>query len=255
MKEREVDISMRAGSSEAFLYCPEGDGRWPGILYLTDIGGIRAANREAAGRLANEGYAVLMPNVFYRTGRTPLEPPLRSLSGEAAKQRLAELSQPLTPEAMEKDAAAYIRFLASQDCVRPGAMGVVGYCFTGKMALHTAAALPDKIAAAASFHGGGLFTDAPTSPHLTLPRIKARLYFGHATNDRSMPEEAIAKLDQALKAWGGNYESEVYKDAFHSWTSADSPVYNAPQAERAFQKLTELFTETFSKRDGRAEVA
>jgi len=255
MKERQVEISMRKGSSEGFLYCPEGDERWPGILYLTDIGGIRAANRETAGRLANKGYAVLMPNVFYRTGRTPLEPPLRSLSGEAAKQRLGELSQPLTPEAMEEDAAAYIGFLASQDCVRSGAMGVVGYCFTGKMALHTAAVLPDKIAAAASFHGGGLFTDAPTSPHLTLPRIRARLYFGHATNDRSMPDEAIAKLDRALEAWGGKYVSEVYKDAYHSWTSSDSPVYNPPQAERAFQKLTELFAATLGKREGRTEVA
>src|ERR1700720_2412865 len=120
MTERQIEIPMRDGSCEGFLYCPDGDGRWPGILYLTDIGGIRAANREAAGRLANEGYAVLMPNVFYRTGRTPLEPLLRSLSGEAAKQRLAELSQPLTPEAMEEDAAAYVGFLASQGCVRPG---------------------------------------------------------------------------------------------------------------------------------------
>ncbi len=255
MKEREVEISMREGSSEGFLYCPDGDGRWPGVLYLTDIGGIRAANREAAGRLTNEDYAVLMPNVFYRTGRIPLQPTLRSLSGDAAKQRLAELSQPLEPEAMEEGAAAYVGFLASQDCVRPGAMGVVGYCFTGKMALHAAAALPDKIAAAASFHGGGLLTDATMSPHLTLPCIKARLYFGHATNDRSMPEEAIAKLDQALEAWGGRYEREVYKNAYHSWTSSDSPVYNAPQAERAFQKLTELFAETLGKRDGRAEVA
>ncbi|MGA8489307.1 MAG: dienelactone hydrolase family protein [Terriglobales bacterium] len=255
MKERRIEVPTRDGSSEGFLYCPDGDGRWPGVLYLTDIGGIRASNREAAGRLADVGYAVLMPNVFYRTGRTPLQPPLRSLSGDAAKQRLAELSQPLTPEAMEQDAAAYIGFLASQDCVRPGAMGVVGYCFTGKMALHTAAALPDKIAAAASFHGGGLFTDAPTSPHLTLPRIKARLYFAHATNDRSMPEEAIMKLDRALETWGGKYESEVYPDAYHSWTASDSPVYNPPQAERAFQKLTELFAATLSHRDGREEVA
>jgi carboxymethylenebutenolidase len=134
-------------------------------------------------------------------------------------------------------------------------MAVVGHCFTGKMALHTAAELPAKIAAAASFHGGGLFTDARTSPHLTLPRIRARLYFGHATNDRSMPEEAIAKLDRALEAWGGKYESEVYKDAYHSWTSSDSPVYSAPQAERAFQKLTELLAETLGKRDEQAEVA
>ncbi len=255
MKERKVEIPMRDRYSEGFLYCPDGDGSWPGVLYLTDIGGIRASNRETAGRLANEGYAVLMPNVFYRTGRTPLQPALRSLSGDAAKQRLAELSQPLTPEAMEQDAAAYIGFLSSQDCVRPGTMGVVGYCFTGKMALHTAAALRDKIAAAASFHGGGLFTDAPASPHLTLPRIKARLYFAHATNDRAMPAEAIVKFDRALETWGGKFESQVYPDAYHSWTSPDSPVYNAPQAERAFQKLSELFAETLGKRDGREQMA
>ncbi len=123
-------------------------------------------------------------------------------------------------------------------------MGVVGYCFTGKMAMHAAAACPDTIAAVASFHGGGLFNDGPTSPHLTLPRIKARLYFAHATNDRSMPEEAIAKLEQALASWGGKYESETYKGAHHSWTSSDSPVYNPPQAERAFHKLLELLRTT-----------
>jgi len=244
MPERKVEIPMRNGSSEGFLYCPDGTDRWPGILYLTDIGGIRPANCEAAARLAKEGYAVLMPNVFYRTGGTPLQPPIRSLSGEAAKQRLAELSQPLTPEAMEEYDSTYIAFLRSQDCIRNGTMGVVGYCFTGKMAMHAAATSPDTIAAVASFHGGGLFTDAPTSPHLTLPRIKARLYFAHATNDRSMPEEAIAKLEQALASWGGKYESETYKGAHHSWTSSDSPVYNPPQAERAFHKLLELLRTT-----------
>jgi carboxymethylenebutenolidase len=243
MTERQIEIPMRDGSCDAFLYCPEG-GRWPGVVLLTDIGGIRASNREAAGRLANEGYAVLLPNVFYRTGRTPLQP-LRTLTtDEAKKQRMAELTQPLTPEAIEADATTYVTFLKAQDCVREGKMGVVGYCFTGKMVLYAAAAQPDTLAAAASFHGGGLVTDAPASPHLTLPRIKARLYFGHATNDRSMTEEAIVKLDQALQKWGGRYESEVYKDAYHSWTSSDSPVYNAPQAERAFQKLVELFAET-----------
>jgi len=159
---------------------------------------------------------------------------------------MAELTQPLTPEAMEADASAYISFLRSQDCVREGEMGVVGYCFTGKMALYTAAAEPNIIAVAASFHGGGLFTDAPASPHLALPRIKARLYFGHATNDRSMPEDAIAKLDLALEKWGGKHESEIYQDAYHSWTSSDSPVYNAVQAERAFQKLIALLKESLS---------
>jgi carboxymethylenebutenolidase len=96
----------------------------------------------------------------------------------------------------------------------------------------------------ASFHGGGLYTDEPTSPHLVLPRIKARLYFGHATKDRSMPQEAIEKFDRALAAWGGKYESEVYDGAFHGWTTSDAPVYNQPQADRAFNKLTELFAST-----------
>jgi carboxymethylenebutenolidase len=247
MAERQIEITMREGSCQGFLYCPEGDGRWPGVLVFTDIGGIRAANQELAARLATQGYAVLLPNVFYRTGRIPLQPALRTLTtDEAKKQRMAELTQPLTPEAMEDDASAYVSFLRSQDCAREGKMAVVGYCFTGKMAVHTAAAQPNIIAAAASFHGGGLINDTPASPHLTLPRIKAHLYFGHATNDRSMPEEAIARLDLALEKWGGKYESEIYKDAYHGWTSADSPTYNAAQAESALRKLTQLLRETLS---------
>ena len=155
-------------------------------------------------------------------------------------KRLAELSSPLTPEAVERDAAGYVDFLASHDAVRSGAMGVVGYCFSGAVAMRAAAARPDRIAAAASFHGGGLCTDAPTSPHLVLPRIKARLYFGHATDDRSMPVAAIEKLERALQAWGGKYESEIYQGAYHGWTVAGTPVYNQSQAERAFNKLVEL---------------
>jgi carboxymethylenebutenolidase len=244
MAEREIDIPMQEGASDSVFFHPEGDGKWPGILFLTDIGGIRAANREAGARLSQNGYAVLIPNIFYRTGRAPLRPSLRTLDADAMKKRMGELSGPLTPQAMERDASTYIDFLESQERTRTGRMGVVGYCFSGKMAMYAAAARPDKVAAVASFHGGGLFTDAPTSPHLVLPRVKARLYFGHATNDRSMPKEAIAKFEQALANWGGNYESETYKDALHSWTAADSPVYNQPQAERAFQKLVELFAQT-----------
>jgi carboxymethylenebutenolidase len=246
MAEREVDITMQDGASDSVFFYPEGNGKRPGVLYLTDIGGIRSANRESAARLSSEGYTVLMPNIFYRTGRAPLQPSLRTLDDEGRKKRMAELSTPLTPEAMERDASAYIDFLASQECTLPGMMGVVGYCFSGKMAMLAAAVQPDKIAAAALFHGGGLYTDAPTSPHLALPRIKARLYFGHADKDRSMSEDAIAKLDQALANWGGKYESGIYRGAFHSWTSSDSPVYNQPQAERAYGKLLELLRETLS---------
>jgi carboxymethylenebutenolidase len=110
--------------------------------------------------------------------------------------------------------------------------------------MRIAAARPDKVVAMASFHAGRLLVDTPQSPHLLLPQIKARLYFGHAVQDKSMPEELIAKLEAALREWGGRFESETYDGAYHGWTTLDSPVYNAPQAERAFQKLTQLFAET-----------
>jgi carboxymethylenebutenolidase len=244
MIEEEIEIRTSHGTSSGFLYRTEGERRWPGVIHLTDIGGIRLANRDMARRLAVEGYTVLMPNLFYRTGRPPMFDFPVSPGDERTTKRFAELSSPLTPEAVESDASHYVDFLAAHESVNEGGMGVVGYCFSGSIAMRIAAVRPDKIAAAASFHGGGLFTDAPTSPHLTLPRIKARLYFAHASQDRTMPEEAIKKLDRALAAWGGKYESEVYEGAYHSWTVSDSPVYNQSQAERAFKKLTELLTNT-----------
>jgi carboxymethylenebutenolidase len=215
------------------------------VIHYTDIGGIRASQQQMAQQLAGTGYVVLMPNIFYRTEELPLfDFPLK-FGEERTTKRLAELSSPLTPEAITRDASDYVDFLARQDFVKPGSMGVVGYCFAGKMALYTALARPDKIAAAASLHGGGLATTAPNSPHLTLiPSLTARLYFGHATNDNSMPADAIERLKHALVAWGGEYESEVYEGAFHSWTVPDSPVYNQPQADRAFHELTQLFADT-----------
>lgn len=247
MTEAEIQIRTDDGTADGAFFRPEGTRRSPGVIHLTDIGGIRPAYREMARRLAAKGYAVLMPNVFYRTGRPPMFDFKPTMGEERTMKRFAELSGPLTPQAMERDASAYVDSLAAYDSVIDGPVGVVGYCFTGAMALRAAAARSDKIAAAASFHGGGLFTDAPTSPHLVLPRVKARLYFAHAVQDRSMPQEAIEKLDRALQAWGGKYESEVYEGASHGWTASDRPVYNPSQADRAFEKLTELFVQTLNR--------
>jgi carboxymethylenebutenolidase len=244
MIEEAIEIRTADGTSDGFLYREEAGRRWPAVIHLTDIGGIRPDHRNLARRLAEKGYAVLLPNVFYRTGRPPMFDFMPTMGEERTMKRFAELTRPLTPDAMERDASVYVDFLAKHAGVSEGAMGVVGYCFTGAMALRTAAVRSDKIAAAASFHGGGLFTDAPSSPHQVLPRIKARLYFGHATNDQSMPAEAIKKLDLALDAWRGRYQSEVYDGAFHGWTVPGGPVYNHEQAERAFEKLTALLADT-----------
>lgn len=201
MIEKEIEIRVEGGISDGFLYQPEGGRRSPGVIFLTDIGGIRQATRDMARRLAAEGYCVLLPNVFYRSGRPPLWDFPRRLGEERTMKRIAELSAPVTPEAQERDASDYVDFLSAQDSVSEGAMGVVGHCFTGQMAMRAAAARPDRIAAVASFHGARLFTDEATSPHLVLPRIKARLYFAHAVQDNTMPAEAIEKFDRALEAW------------------------------------------------------
>lgn len=238
-----IEIHTPDGLCDGFLYRAEDGSRLPGVLFLTDIGGIRPAPSEMAMRLAGEGFTVLMPNIFYRTGPVPVFDFPMTFGDERTMQRIQEITSPLTAEAVERDAGSYVDYLTSHPSVSGGGLGVVGYCFTGRLAMRVAAAKPEEIAAAASFHGGGLYTDAPTSPHLLLPRIKARLYFGHAVDDRSMSAEAIEEFDRALADWGGQYESEVYEGAYHGWTVPDSPVYNHPQAERAFAKLVELFAQ------------
>ena len=144
---------------------------------------------------------------------------------------------------MARDGSAYVDFLAAQPFVASGPMGVIGFCFAGQFALRVAAARPDRIGAAASFHGGGLFTDTDESPHLVLPQVKARLYFGHASNDQSMPAAAIEKFEHALEGWGGNYESETYP-ARHGWMIPGREVHDPTQSARGFAKLMELLDDT-----------
>lgn len=249
MMELDVELTMPDGIADAVLFSPEPSTPLPGVLHFPDIASIRDAHRDMARRLAAQGYAVLMPNPFYRTGRPPVWDFPRKMGEPRTMQRFAELVDPLTPEAQHRDVTAYVGFLTVQPAVRTGPIGVVGYCFGGAMALRTAAAFPGLVAAASSFHGGGLYkAHDPTSPHFLLPQVTARLYFGHATGDRSMTTEDIVQFEQALAAWSGRYESETYAGASHGWTVPDNPVFNPPQAELAFAKLTDLFEGTLHQR-------
>lgn len=250
MSETAVEIRTSDGTADGFLYHAEGAAPRPGVIHLTDIGGVRPSHREMAQRLSEQGYVVLLPNVFYRTGKPPVFDFPFKAGEERSMKRFAELTQPLDPEAMERDTSAYVDFLVDQPVVSKGPIGVVGYCFTGQMAMRAAVAKPNQVALAASFHGARLVTDEPTSPHLILSKIKAFLYFGHAVQDRTMPQEAIDKLDAALAAWGGKYESEVYEGALHGWMVPDSHAYNQPQAERAFGTLTQLLERELKQRSG-----
>jgi carboxymethylenebutenolidase len=232
------------------LVTPDTRESLPAIINLTDGLGFRPAFAQQSKRIAEHGYVVLTPNIFYRTTKPPVFPFEPDFTSEQTIKRFNELKAPLTPDAMARDSSAYVDFLAAQPGVSRGPMGVVGFCFAGQFALRVAAARPDRIAAAASFHGGGLFNDSDQSPHLVLPRVKAHLYFGHAVNDRGMPAEAIAKLEEALEAWGGEYESETYEGALHGWMIPGGKVYHPVQSERGFEKLIELFDGTL-----RSEVA
>ena len=247
MSESKIEIAMTAGTAEAYLYTPSrGEGPWPALMQLTDIMGVRGAFRQMAQRLADQGYVVLLPNVFYRGAKLPVLDFAPSFGDERTMKRLGELRGYLSNEQMGPDGAAFADYLLAQKNVKGPAVGVVGYCFTGSMAIRVAAAAGRKVAAAASFHGGGLYTEQPDSPHLLLPKITARLYFGHAIEDRSMPPEAIEKLETTLRAWSGRAESETYAGARHGWCVPGRDIYNEKQAERAFGKLTELFAATLN---------
>jgi carboxymethylenebutenolidase len=241
MPERKLAVAGADGTAEGFFYTPDGEGPWSGVLYLTDIWGIRPANQAMAQRVAAQGYAVLMPNIFYRSDALPIMPPGEpDTKDPTTLRRLSHLMASVSADQMRRDGAAYAAFLLSLPQVEGGKIAVAGYCFTGQFALRTAAAAPDMVAAAASFHGGHLVTDAPDSPHTELPKVRAELYFGHAVEDQSMPLVAIEKLDDALKGWGGVWQSELYEGARHGWSVPGRPVYNAEQSERHYAKLFAL---------------
>ena len=244
MVEHPLEIQGPDGVVDGLLYAPEGQGPRPGVLFLTDIGGIRPATCGMARRLAGHGYVVLLPNLFYRTMRPPVFDFPLGFRDPAAQARMAELTAPLTPEAIARDATLYADVLAARPELRPGPLAVVGHCYSGAVALRMAAARPDAFTAMASFHGGRLYNDSTASPHLVLPQVRARLYFAHADQDGSMPAEAIAGLEAALERWGGAYESVLYVGARHGWTAPGSPVYDEAQANRAFEALIGLLDES-----------
>ena len=241
MTRQHVQIATADGQSNAFLFVPDGAGPWPGIICYPDGVGVRPGFERMAEQLAAEGYVVLLPNIFYRTTKGRAFDFKPNFKEDQTRQRFGELTKPLTSEALESDIQAYLHFLKARSDVK-GKLGVVGYCFTGRVAMMTAAHHPNMIGAMASFHGGRLYTDDANSPHTLLPKIKSALLFGHASNDGSMPATAIAEFEAALNNWGGNFSSETYPAA-HGWTVPDDElgVYDRVQAGRHFEKLKTFF--------------
>ncbi|MFD9002244.1 dienelactone hydrolase family protein [Streptomyces sp. NPDC059582] len=243
-----VDIPTEDGTADAYLARPADELPHPGVLFYQDAFGIRPHLRSMADRLAAAGYTVLVPNVFYRHGRTPVFDLPEFIDLDSRPDvwgQIGPVMQELTPERALRDAGAYLRWLADSPLVADGPVAVTGYCMGARLALRTAGAYPERVAAAAGFHGGQLATDAPDSPHLAAEHITAELYFGHADDDPSLPEEQMRRLEDALTAAGVRHRCEVYPGAQHGYTQADTASYQKEGDERHWAALLDLLARTF----------
>jgi carboxymethylenebutenolidase len=247
--ETNVEVKTPDGTCDAVFIHPA-TGSHPGVLIWPDAFGLRPSMRNIGKRIAAEGYSVLVPNPFYRMGKAPFDDASTFNFGNPAdRAKLTPLMASVNaPGAAEKDAVAYIAFLDAQPQVNKAKkIGTQGYCMGGPLVVKTAAALPNRVGAGASFHGGGLVTDQPTSPHLLAPKIKARMYFGIASNDDMSQPDAKDKLRESFAAAKVPAEIEVYPGAQHGWCVSDmpagngKPIYSKPDAERAWGKLMVLY--------------
>ncbi|MFI5677258.1 dienelactone hydrolase family protein [Streptomyces cellulosae] len=231
------------GAADAYLVHPDDGSPHPAVLFFMDAFGLRPDLRSMADRLASAGYTVLVPNVFHRYGRAPVvELPEFIDPAERPEiiQALGPAARTLTPEGSMSDAAAYLDWLAASPLTVDGPAGVTGYCMGAGLALRAAGTYPERVAAAAGFHGARLATDAPDSPHLLADRITAELYFGHADQDSANPAEQIDRLEKALTAAGVRHRSEVCPGAHHGFTQADTAMYGAEADDRHWSALLDL---------------
>jgi carboxymethylenebutenolidase len=249
--ETTVQVQTPDGVCDAVFIHPT-TGTHPGVLVWPDAFGLRPTMRDIGTRLAAEGYAVLIPNPFYRVAKAPVidDPSSFNFQNPTDRAKLTPLMGSINaPGAAEKDAVAYIAFLDAQPQVNKAKkIGTQGYCMGGRLVVKTAAAVPERVGAGASFHGGGLVTNNPDSPHLLAPQIKAKMYFGIAANDDMQQPDAKDKLREAFAAAQNPADIEVYTQAQHGWCVPDmpkqangEPIYNKPDAERAWSKLVALY--------------
>ncbi len=236
--ESEVDVTTPDGVADSYFVHPA-SGAHPGVLIWPDAFGLRPAKRQMAKRLAESGYSVLVVNQYYRSQRAPITD---STDFGSLRDVLMPLMGTLNAETHMSDARAFVSFLDSQSSVDGNRkMGTMGYCMGGPITMRTAAAVPDRIGAGASFHGGGLVTDQPDSPHLLVPQMTAHYLFAIAANDDENQPEAKDVLRDAFDEAGLPAEIEVYEGALHGWCPPDSQVYFEAQAERAWSRLLALF--------------
>ena len=240
MTQRDVAIPTPDGTCDASLHTPVGNGPWPAVIMFPDAGGVRPTFHTMAQQLADLGYAVLLPNVFYRLGEfKPFD--MKNVFADAdERKRLMAMVSSVTKEAATRDTEAMLEFLAAQPEVADGPIGTTGYCMGGGLSLNAAGRFPDRVGAAASFHGGQIASSAPDSPHLLAGAMKATVYVAGAENDASFDEEQFDRLSKALSNAGVAHTLVTYPAA-HGFAVPDNPTYDEATAARHWQALEELY--------------
>ncbi len=242
---QDLSLKTEEGALRAFAFTPDaGEGPWPGVVFFMDAPAIRPALFDMGERLAGHGYVVVMPDLYWRAGAYAPIDMATIRTDEARREAFARLRASTDPDRQMRDTAACLEWLAADPRVKGDAVGVTGYCMGGGIALRAAAAFPDRIAAAAAFHGGNLATDAEDSPHLLAPQIKAKVLVAGADEDRSFPPEQKARLESALKAAGVEAEVTIYEGARHGYAPADMPAYDREASERHWREMLALFDGT-----------
>jgi len=239
--ETDVTVKTADGAADSALFHPAGKGPWPAVLVWPDILGLRPVFREMGRRLAAQGYTVLVPNPFYRSAKAPVVDGAFDFSNREQMGKLMGYRAAIGDEGADRDATAYLAFLDAQPATdKRKKAGVQGYCMGGPLAFHTAAAVPGRIGAVGSFHGAGLVSDQPSSPHLLIPKTRASFLVAIAKNDDARQPDAKDKLKAAFQQAGRPATVEVYPGD-HGWCVPGSQVYNQAAAERAWAELTKLY--------------
>jgi carboxymethylenebutenolidase len=242
--EQLVDINAKDGTIEAFVCHPQKKGPWPAVIFFMDAPGIREELHDMARRLATVGYFVVLPNLYYRLGRgITLKPDCTDESSPEHK-RMFDLMLTLSNELIAEDTGTLLKFLDSQPAARKERVGALGYCMSGPFAVTAAARYPDRIAAAASYHGVMMATDKPDSPHLLAGKIKGEVYLGFGEKDHLTPPEQIETVREAFRKSGTKSEIEVYRDAGHGFVFPSRGSYVKRAAERHWETLFDLFGRT-----------
>ena len=239
--EKDVEVKTADGTCDAVLYHPAGKGTWPAVLIWTDIMGLRPVFREMGKRLAAQGHVVLVPNPFYRSKRAPVVDATFDFSKPEERAKVFALRSAMTNDGIDRDAATFVAFLDAQPQTnKKKKVGVQGYCMGGPLSFRTAAAVPGRIAAVGSFHGGGLTTKNPDSPHLLIPKTNAAYLVAVAQNDDKQQPESKDILKAAFAEARKTATVEVYPAA-HGWCVRGSAVYDEAAAEKAWAELTRLY--------------